>query len=136
MGYKVYISGPMTGKDYKNRFAMAEVALEQGGNVAINPVKIANQAMGSEPYKKETQPFLDACDAVLMLAGWQNIVECNAEFARAMENKMIIAFEGGRGCQSPNKPEPGISQKKPEKKFIKGIKGAFSALGAIILRRK
>ena len=133
---KVYISGPMVGKDYKNRFAMAAAALEQGGNVAINPVKIANQAMGAEAYKKETQPFLDACDAILMLPGWQHAVECNAEFARAIENKMIITFEGGRGCQNPSRPEPGTSQKKPGKKSMKGIKGAFSALGAIILRRK
>lgn len=136
MGYKVYISGPMVGKDYKNRFAMAEVALEQGGNVAINPARIATPHMTHEQYQEATQDLLDGCDVILMLSGWQNIVECNVEFARAMENKMIITFEGGRGCQSPSRPEHGISQKKPAKKFMSAIKGAFSARKGTTSRRK
>ena len=133
---KVYISGPMIGKDYKNRFAMAEVALEKGGNVAINPAKIATPHMTHEQYQEATQELLDACDVILMLSGWQSIMECNVEFARAMENKMIITFEGGRGCQNQSRPEHGISQKKPARKFMRGIKGAFSAKWGTILPRK
>ena len=127
MGYKVYISGPMVGKDYKNRFAMAAVELEEGGNIAINPVKLATPDITMEQYKEATQDFLDACDTILMLDGWQNVVECNVEMARAIQNKMTITFEGGKGCQNPSRPEHGTSQKKPGKKFMKGIKGAFSA---------
>ena len=127
MGYKVYISGQMVGKDYKNRFAMAAVALEEGGNVAINPVKLATPNMTVEQYKEATQDFLDVCDTILMLDGWKNVVECNVEMARAIQNKMTITFEGGKGCQNPGKLEHGTSQKKPGKKFMKGIKGAFSA---------
>ena len=124
---KVYISGPMLGKDYKNRFAMAAVALEQGGNVAVNPAKIATPHMTLSQYKEATQELLDACDVILMLDGWQSILECNVEMARAMQNKMIITFEGGRGCQNPSRPEHETSQKKPARKFMNAIKGVFSA---------
>ena len=136
MGYKVYISGPMVGKDYKNRFAMAEVALEQGGNVAINPARIATPHMTHGQYKEATQDLLDECDAILMLSGWQNIMECNVEFARAMENKMIITFEGGKGCQNPNRPERATSRRKPAKRFMSVIKDAFSVKWGTILPRK
>ena len=133
---KVYISGPMIGRDYKNRFAMAETELVQGGNVAVNPARIATLHMTNEQYKEATQDLLDECDVILMLNGWQNIVECNVEMARAMENKMIITFEGGKGCQNPSKPEHGTSRKKPGKKFMSVIKDAFSVKWGTILPRK
>jgi len=133
---KVYISGPMIGRDYKNRFAMAEMELVQGGNVTVNPARIATPHMTNEQYKEATQDLLDECDVILMLNGWQNIVECNVEMARAMENKMIIAFEGGKGCQNPSKPEHGTSRKKPGKKFMSVIKDAFSVKWGTILPRK
>lgn len=133
---KVYISGPMDGKAYKNRFAMAEITLEQGGNVAISPAKIVKQQMTPQQYREATQDLLDECDTILMLDGWQNVPECNAEMARAIQNKMIITFEGGKGCQSQNRPEPETSQKKHAKKFMSGIKGAFSAGKATTSRRR
>ena len=136
MGYKVYISGPMSGKDYKNRFAMAAVALEQGGNVAINPAKVVRPRMTHAQYSERTQDLLDSCDTILMLDGWQHFAECNAEIARAVNNKMIITFEGGRGCQSPDRPEHEISHKKPAKRFTQGIKGVFSARKATTSRRR
>lgn len=133
---RVYISGPMVGNYYRNRFAMARIALEQGGNVAISAEKIVTPHMTHRQYQEATQELLDACDAILMLDGWQNILECNVEMARAMENKMIITFEGGRGCQNPSKPERGTSQKKPAKKFMSVIKDAFSVKWGTILPRK
>lgn len=123
----VYVSGPMTGKAYKNRFAMAEVELEKGGNVAVSMAKIATQEMPSKEYQKTAWELLDACDVILMLDGWQQEDMCNMELARAMQNKMIIAFEGGKGCPSQSRQEPEISRKKPGKKFMRGIKGVFSA---------
>lgn len=133
---RVYISGPMVGKDYKNRFAMAAVALEQGGNVAISAAKIATPHMTHEQYQEATRELMDACDVILMLDGWQNVMECNVEMARAMENKMIITFEGGRGCPNPSRPEHGTSQKKRAKKFMSVIKDAFSAEWGTISTRK
>ena len=63
---RVYISGPMVGKDYKNRFAMAAVLLEKDGNIAINPALVVNPDMTFEQYKENTQDLLNACDAILM----------------------------------------------------------------------
>ena len=124
---KVYISGPMMGKSYRNRFAMAEVELEQAGHVVVNPARIATPHMTRRQYREVTEELLNGCDTILMLEGWQNITECNAEMARAIQNKMIITFEGGKGCQSPNRQEPETLRKKPAKKFMSVIKGAFSA---------
>lgn len=133
---RVYISGPMVGKDYKNRFAMVAVLLEKDGNIAINPALVTSPDMTFEQYKENTQDLLDACDAILMLDGWQNIVECNVEMARAMQNKMSITFEGGKKCPNPSRPEHGTSQKKPVKKFMSVIKDAFSVKWGTILQRK
>ncbi|MBP3577688.1 MAG: DUF4406 domain-containing protein [Lachnospiraceae bacterium] len=133
---KIYICGPMEGKSYRNRFAIAQIELEQAGHVVINPTKLAGPHMTLAQYREATRDFLDACDAMLVLDGWQNIAGCNAEMARAIENKMIITFEGGKGCQNPSRPEPEISRKKPEKKFMKGIKGVSSVRKGITSRRR
>lgn len=133
---KVYISGPMVGKDYKNRFAMAAALLEQSGNIVVNPAKIIKPGMTIKEYTEATEELLDECDTILFLSGWKNIQECHVEMAKAINNKMIITFEGGRGCQSPSRPERGISQKKPAKKFMSVIKDAFSVKWGTISRRK
>ena len=133
---RVYISGPMVGKDYKNRFAMAAVLLEKDGNIAINPALVTSPDMTFEQYKENTQDLLDACDTILMLDGWQNIMEWNVEMARAMQNKMSLTFEGGKKCLNPSRPEHGTSQKKPVKRFMSVIKDAFSVKWGTILPRK
>ena len=136
MGYRVYISGPMTGKDYKNRFVMAAVALEQGGNVTVNAAKIVTPSASTKEHMEVVEEFLDKCDAILFLPGWKDSQKCHAEMAWAINNKMIITFEGGRGCQNPSRPEHGTSRKKPGKKFMRGIKDAFSVKWGTILPRK
>jgi len=136
MGYKVYISGPMVGKDYKNRFAMAEVALEQGGNVVVNPAKIVTPSMTLQEHMEATEDFFEECDAVLFLPGWKDVQKCHVEMARAIQNEMIITFEGGKGCPNQNRPEHGTSQKKPAKKFMSVIKDAFSVKWGTTLPRK
>ena len=133
---KIYISGPMEGKDYKNRFAIAEMTLIKAGHVVANPARVAKQHMNHNEYQNSTKELQDMCDTVLMLNGWQNSLECNVELARAIQNKMTITFEGGKECQNPSKPEHGTSQKKPAKKFMKGIKDAFSVKWGTILPRK
>ena len=133
---KVYISGPMVGKDYRNRFAMAEVELEQAGNIVVNPAKIATPHMTHRQYREETGDLLDECDAILFLPGWKDVPECNVEMARAMQNKMSITFEGGKKCLNPSRPEHGTSQKKPVKRFMSVIKDAFSVKWDTILPRK
>ncbi len=124
---KIYISGPMEGKDYKNRFAMAEIELIKAGHTVANPARVVKQHMTSAERQEVTKELQELCDTVLMLEDWQNDTECNVELARAIYNKMTITFEGGKGCQSPNRPEHGISQKKPGKKFMRGIRDVFSA---------
>ena len=127
MGYKVYISGPMTGKDYKNKFAMVQSMLEMADNVVANPARVRTPGMTKEEYHEATMELLKMCDTILMLEGWQNIEECNFEFAVAMEQKMTITFEGGKECQDQNRREPESSHRKPGMKFMKGIKAVFSA---------
>ena len=133
---RVYISGPMVGKDYKNRFAMAAVVLEQSGNVAVNAAKIVKPSISPKAHMEVVEEFLDECDVILFLTGWKDSQKCHAEMARAINNKMIITFEGGRGCPNPSRLEHGTSQKKPAKKFMSVIKDAFSVKWGTILPRK
>lgn len=133
---KIYISGPMEGKDYKNRFAMAEFELTKAGHTVANPARVVKQHMTITERQEATKELQELCDTVLMLEDWQNDTECNVELARAIHNKMTITFEGGKGCQNPSRPEHGTSQKKPVKKFMSAIKDAFSVKWGTILPRK
>ena len=124
---KVYISGPMNGKDYKNKFAMAETVLEEAGNVVANPAKVVKPHMSHRERREASRELLDMCDTILLLEGWHDCRECREDLRRALKNKMTIAFEGGKECQNPSRQEPEILHRKPVKKSMRGIRAVFSA---------
>lgn len=125
---KVYISGPMTGME-RFRFEMAEQELTEAGHTVVNPVKLQMLLPGAteKEERKVALEMLDACDTIFMLAGWEKNEGCNAEMARAIEQKMTIVFEGGKECPRVNKPEQETLPQRPGMKFIKGIRRASSA---------
>ncbi len=119
---KVYISGPITGTtDYMERFAMAERELTDAGHTVVNPAKVnAGLPEGTThaEYMKMALDMMDMCDTVFVLAGWQNSEGCNMEIARAIAQKMTIAFEGGKECPEANRPEQESLPQRPGMRFI------------------
>jgi len=128
---KVYISGPITGTtDYMERFAVAERELTAAGHTVVNPARV-NAGLPEETthaeYMKMSLDMMDMCDTVFVLAGWQNSVGCNMEIAHAIEQKMTIAFEGGKECPRANRPERETLPQRQGMKFISAIMVASSA---------
>lgn len=72
---KVYISGPITGIDFGNRFAFscARSALELCGYEAVDPseVQLDDAATWADYMKADLKLLLD-CDYIYMLEGWEN----------------------------------------------------------------
>lgn len=72
---KVYISGPITGIDFGNRFAFscARNALELCGYEAVDPseVQLGDDATWTDYMRADLKLLLD-CDYIYMLEGWEN----------------------------------------------------------------
>ena len=72
---KVYISGPITGIDFGNRFAFscARSALELCGYEVVDPseVQLSDAATWADYMKADLKLLLD-CDYIYMLEGWEN----------------------------------------------------------------
>lgn len=72
---KVYISGPITGIDFGNRFAFlyACCALELCGYEAVDPSKVQldDEATWADYMRADLKLLLD-CDFIYMLDGWED----------------------------------------------------------------
>lgn len=72
---KVYISGPITGIDFGNRFAFscARNALELCGYEVVDPseVKLDDEATWADYMRADLKLLLD-CDHIYMLEGWED----------------------------------------------------------------
>lgn len=72
---KVYISGPITGVDFGNRFAFscASNALELCGYEVVDPseVQLDDEATWADYMKADLKLLLD-CDFIYMLEGWED----------------------------------------------------------------
>ena len=72
---KVYISGPITGIDFGNRFAFscARSALELCGYEVVDPseVQLDDEATWTDYMRADLKLLLD-CDYIYMLEGWEN----------------------------------------------------------------
>ena len=95
---RVYLSGAITGTDdYMERFAKAQMLLQNEGHSVINPA-LVNSNMPSdttyEEYMKMSFTMLSMCDAIYMLEGWQKSCGANREYGYAYANDMIIMNEG------------------------------------------
>lgn len=72
---KVYISGPITGIDFGNRFAFscARSALELCGYEVVDPseVQLDDEATWTDYMRADLKLLLD-CDFIYMLEGWED----------------------------------------------------------------
>ena len=72
---KVYISGPITGVEFGNRFAFmaASCGLELCGYEAVDPsdVKLDDEASWSDYMRADLKLLLD-CDYIYLLEGWED----------------------------------------------------------------
>lgn len=83
---KVYISGPITGTDFGNRFAFscARNALELCGYEVVDPseVQLDDEATWTDYMRADLKLLLD-CDFIYMLEGWEKSRGARIELALA-----------------------------------------------------
>lgn len=98
---KVYISGPITGIDFGNRFAFscARNALELCGYEAVDPsdVQLDDEATWSDYMRADLKLLLD-CDYIYMLDGWEDSKGARLERELA-ENLGIEEIDLDQECE-------------------------------------
>lgn len=86
---KLYISGPITGKEDLNRanFEETEDLLLQKGFSPVNPHKLPMDipSQSWENYMRRDLKSLCDCDGIVMLDGWQKSRGAKLEFMLALE---------------------------------------------------
>lgn len=91
---RVYISGPITGiPDYLENFEKVEKELTKAGYSVINPAKLnANMPDGIEyeEFLEIDLKYMDLCDSIYMMKGWQNSKGANREYGYALGKGMKI----------------------------------------------
>jgi hypothetical protein len=97
---KVYISGPIKGKEDFNRynFKQAEDFIRMNNFSPINPHNIPdpNKTYSYEDYMKMDIRALIDCDMIYMLQGWEESKGAKLEHAIAKMIGLIIKYEGDK----------------------------------------
>ena len=93
---RIYISGGISGvENYKEKFNAAQRELEQNGNEVINPALYGETLpkLMYEEYMRIGLNFIDMCDAVYMLKGWEKSRGANREYGYALASDKMIVME-------------------------------------------
>ena len=94
---RVYLSGAITGTDdYMERFARAQMLLQNEGHSVINPALVNSNMPSDTPYEEymnRSFAMLSMCDAIYMLEGCQKSCVANIEYVYVYANSMIIFLE-------------------------------------------
>ena len=93
---RVYISGGITGvENYREKFNKAQEELEKDGHDVFNPALYADALpkLTYDEYMKVGLYFLNMCDAIYMLKGWQKSCGANREYGYALATDKIILEE-------------------------------------------
>lgn len=98
---KVYISGPITGRDekeYKNDFNSTELWLTGLGYDVVNPVSDGIvEGWGWSDYMRRDIKQLCSCDYIYFIKGWKNSKGCCLEYNVAFQLgiKILCLDENG-----------------------------------------
>ena len=98
---KIFISGPITGKENYNRheFDNAEQLLSSLGHSVMSPAKLQPlhnpEAFAHEDYMKICFAMIFVCDAVYFLAGWSASLGARMEWEFACEQRKTMMYQAG-----------------------------------------
>lgn len=80
---KLYLSGPISGHDLKERFEAfkkVEEKVKALGHEAVNPMVISPPELDYKDCMREDLKALLDCDGIVLMDGWQNSKGCIVEF--------------------------------------------------------
>lgn len=94
---RIYISGPISGKDYDERkaaFSAVKKSLEAKGYEAISPMENGlNKYASTHLHMHRDIELLMSCDAIYMMEGWLHSKGCKLEFDVATAIGIDVWFE-------------------------------------------
>lgn len=97
---KIYISGRITGVprcEYHRQFSAKAAILKIRGYKIINPVALneplAMQEFSYEDLMKVCYTYVDICDVIYMLEGWENSPGARLEHHRAVNAGKKVIYE-------------------------------------------
>jgi hypothetical protein len=98
MKQKIYISGKITGLNYRQaykNFEQAEQLLKSMDFEVINPMKKVSEKEGKtwEEYMLEDIGLLFNCDGIFMLRNWKDSKGARIEYNIANEKNLMIHFQ-------------------------------------------
>lgn len=94
---KIYISGP---EDPEKRKQVAETLIKNG-HIVMKRVEEKQSWIVSVSKRGKNALrlcLIAQCDLIFMLDGWQNSDIAKQEFDKAVEEKLTICFENGKGA--------------------------------------
>lgn len=101
MNKAIYISGPITGYDIKERVSAFSVAsrkaVNESGRPYINPLGIGygeNEDYTREDYiREDISQLVEYCDSIYLMKGWEKSEGCKIEYEVAKACGMKIFKE-------------------------------------------
>ena len=109
---KIYISGPITGLDYKkakDNFEDAEKRITEQGHMAVNPMRLLPEGLAYESYMRADIMALMTCDSIYMLEGFRKSRGALAELCVARVIRLEVLYEEERQTE-PKKMKTMINE--------------------------
>ena len=101
---KIYIAGKVTGCTWQElsfKFGKAEIELQKEGWDVICPLNICEKDMLWDRAMKLCLEALSDCDAIYLLADWQDSPGANVEYLKAKELKLEVLFQNDKTILKP-----------------------------------
>ncbi len=94
-GDKIYLAGPMSGKEGLNflAFTQAERYLAERGYSVANPHKFGDKTKSRQCNIAQSLFQIQSCQAVYFLRGWEHSDGAKLEFEAARKMGKILMFE-------------------------------------------
>ena len=97
MNKRVYLSGPISGRDYSERkafFYSVQKALEEKGYEVFNPREngLPQSSSTADHMRTDIRALLD-CDQIYMMRRWNHSAGCQTELLVALSIGLKVSFE-------------------------------------------